>query len=315
MKWRLKSAIQRACATVPLGSEAIYYGIQRSVGSLRKPAPPWEMLSAAASMISWLRDAGLPIQSSRMMEVGTGRRVDLPLGLFLGGAESIDTFDLHRYLKLPLVQNTVRFICDDQTKMEKIFLPVTDQQAFSKRFEKICSARGTEDLIRTAGIRYHAPADATATELKAGSIDVHVSYTVFEHIPTDILRNILHEARRVLSPDGVVLHHVDPSDHFSHDDPEITRINFLKFSEAEWQRHAGNQFAYHNRLRVNDYRKIFEDCGYEILRWEELIDAPSMKLLKSGFPVDNRFKGLSAEVLCSTNFRVLARPRPATSRS
>src|ERR1700733_2254405 len=44
MNWRFKAAIQRACGALPWGGEAIYYGFQRTVGSLRQPTPPFEFL-------------------------------------------------------------------------------------------------------------------------------------------------------------------------------------------------------------------------------------------------------------------------------
>ena len=65
---------------------------------------------------------------------------------------------------------------------------------------------------------------------------------MFEHIPSPVLKAILNEANRVLAPNGVALHHIDPSDHFSHDDAAISPINFLRFSEAQWERLTGNQF-------------------------------------------------------------------------
>jgi len=45
--------------------------------------------------------------------------------------------------------------------------------------------------------------------------------------------------------------------HFQHQDNSISRINFIRFSDNEWTNIAGNQFAYCNRLRVNDYLNLF----------------------------------------------------------
>jgi SAM-dependent methyltransferase len=312
MNWRMKAAVQRACAALPIGAEPVYYGLQAAAGRLRKPAPPWErdMLRAAPSMAMWLRKAGVPLEGCRVMEVGTGRWIDLPLGLYLCGAGPIDTFDLHRYLKSSLVEQSVAALLANPDKVEALFSPAVDRSALSRRLQAIADARGAHEIMRRAGVRYHAPADASATGLTAGSIDAHVSYTVFEHIPAGALREILLEARRLLAPGGVLLHHVDPSDHCAHDDPGISPVNFLQFSEQEWRRYAGNRFAYHNRLRAVEYREIFEDCGFEILRWEEHVDRRSIDLLKSGFPLDARFRNMSPEALCCSVFRVLARPRP-----
>ena len=111
MNWKLKSAIQRACGALPWGSDGIYYGIQRVFGRLREPEPPLAMLSEAANLARWLQDAGVPVTGKRILEVGTGRRVDLPFGLFLAGAGPIYTCDRHPYLRLSLVSRSVKYMC------------------------------------------------------------------------------------------------------------------------------------------------------------------------------------------------------------
>jgi SAM-dependent methyltransferase len=285
----------------------VYYGLQRTLGSLRRPPTPLPMFQEAASLARWLCDAGLTIGAARVMEVGTGRRVDLPFGLYLAGAGPVHTFDLHRYLKPKLVEHTLAFLRANETELRSLFSPLAGERLFDERISALTTASDTEAALRAAGIRYYAPADASHTPLEAGSIDVHTSYTVFEHIPREDLRSILHEARRLLSPRGVVLHHIDLSDHFYQEDPKVSKINFLQFSDETWSRYADNQFAYHNRLRVHEFRELFEDCGYEIIRWQEYIDEKSLALLRNGFPLAARFRNLPPEVLCCDVVRVLAR--------
>ena len=50
---------------------------------------------------------------------------------------------------------------------------------------------------------------------------------------------------------------VDYSDHFSHSDQTISSINFLRYSDDEWQRYAGNRYMYMNRLRHDDVLALF----------------------------------------------------------
>jgi SAM-dependent methyltransferase len=288
----------------------MYYKLQRTFGSLSRPGPFWEMLKASADMISWLREAGIPLDNARTMEVGTGRRIDMPLGFYLCGAKSVDTYDLHSYLKSELVQQSIGILRGHPEKAIEILGGVTNPQEIAARLEKLRSANDAASAMKAAAIRYHAPTDAATTGLPASSIDVQISYTVFEHIPGPVLRKILTEARRILSPNGVVLHHVDLSDHFWHEDPSLSPIHFLQFSDKDWDHHANNQFAYHNRLRVTQYRQIFEDCGFEILRGEETVHQASLESIKNGFPLDDQFKGTAPEVLACIVFRVLASPRP-----
>ena len=70
-------------------------------------------------------------------------------------------------------------------------------------------------------------------------MDYHISTTVFEHIPRADIARILKEAKRILKKGGVAIHFIDLSDHFQHQDKSITRINFLRYSDEEWDKIGG----------------------------------------------------------------------------
>ena len=71
-------------------------------------------------------------------------------------------------------------------------------------------------------------------------MDYHVSTTVLEHIPNKNIVRILTEAKRILKNNREAVHFIDLSDHFQHQDERITRINFLQYSEREWEKISGN---------------------------------------------------------------------------
>jgi SAM-dependent methyltransferase len=151
--------------------------------------------------------------------------------------------------------------------------------------------------MRLADIQYVAPADASHLAIPSRSIDLHVSFTVLEHIPPDALASILKEARRVLAPGGLLLHIIDPSDHFSHDDGSITAVNFLQFSDREWASLAANRFMFHNRLRAYEYVELFTRAGVRIVGRREALDERSLKALQNGFSLDERFRHIDLEQL------------------
>ena len=308
MNWKLKAAVQRGCAALPWGQEDAYYLVQRVFGDVQRNPHPLSMLEECAKLVKRVHEAGLTVEGKRMMEVGTGRRLDMPIGFYLAGAASTITFDLHRYLKPALVMGGVDEIRRNRERVRGYFAPVTEPAGLDRRLEAVCSVRTFADLLALAHLDYRAPGDAAATGLPAGSIDIQTSYTVFEHIPGPVLKAILMEANRVLAPDGVALHHIDPSDHFAHADAAISRINFLQFSPQQWEKLAGNQFAYHNRLRPDGYAEIYRQCGHEILQWTPKLDARCRKLLDNGFPLDAEFRGLPLDVLSTTVLHVLSRP-------
>ena len=160
-------------------------------------------------------------------------------------------------------------------------------------------------FLNEANIIYCAPGDAADTNLPDSSIDLHFSCTVFEHIPYSVLDDIMNEAKRILKPNALSVHLIDPSDHFQHQDSTITRINFLKYSDRQWMTLAGNNFAYCNRLRYPQHQEIFYKNGFRILFEDKHLDAESHSALKAGFHVHQDFKRFSNEELSVTAYNVI----------
>ena len=294
------------CSRLPAGN-TVYYMLQRRFGSLRQTPDPGPLLRACATLVSELRAAGHEVAGARVMEVGTGRRIDIPLGFYLAGAASVITVDLNRYLRPELVMASIRVLNERLKDIAGLFESTTPREAVEQRLERLIACQSLADVFATTNISYLAPADAQRTSIASGSIDIQTSYTVFEHIPRSVLVGILKETSRLLSKRGVALHHVDLSDHFAHDDRSISYINFLQFSQGKWNRLAGNRFAYHNRLRADDYRRIYSDAGHDVLAWKESRDQRSLDLLKNGFPLDPAYQGINPQELATCVIRILSK--------
>jgi SAM-dependent methyltransferase len=308
MNWKWKAAIQNACARLPR-SDAVYYAIRWAWGDLHTKPDPMEMLAECARLCALLRDAGVKMDGARILEVGTGWRIDMPLGFYLAGAGSTLTLDLHRILKPAMVMAALERMRANRETVRGCFSPVTEAGRLERRLNALLSCTRFEEVLERTCTEYRAPADAAATGLPAGSIDIHVSYTVFEHIPAQALTSILREGARLLAAGGVALHHIDLSDHFAHADARIPPINFLQFSEPAWRRYAGNRFAYHNRLRPGAYEDIYRAGGHQVVRWIPSVDRRSLEALRNGFALDAAFRGAQPEALCTTALLVLSRPQ------
>jgi hypothetical protein len=304
LNWKIKANIQRVCAALP-ASEAIYYLMQSNLGVFRKDPDPMPNLR---EVVPILEELPFRLEGKRVMEVGTGRRVDMPVAFYLAGAASTDTVDLHRYMKPELVLGSLRNLLANREEARQLFAPFSSAARVDEKLDILAGLKTFEELSRRANIRYHAPADARKTNFAAGSIDLQFSYTVFEHIPFDVLRDILIEAGRLLQPEtGLACHHIDLSDHFVQVDGAINKVNFLRYSEREWSKYNDNQFAYHNRLRTPDYEKIYRDAGHEIVHRVDFLDEKSLRDIEGGFPLDERYKGVDPKVLATVGMRVLSR--------
>lgn len=313
MTWKTKALIQRACASLPVGSEAAYYFLQKNLGSLRFAPDPMPNLRDLADIAKDLAQAGFSIAGKRVMEVGTGRRIDMPVGLYLLGASSVETYDLHPYMKAELVEGSLAGMLRNRDEIAALLGPIAGRELVEARLATLAKVRTARELMDASSIHYHAPADAAKTGLPDGSIDLQFSFTVFEHIPGPVLSAILKEASRVLVPEtGLACHHIDPSDHFAHDDQSISFVNFLQFEEIDWAKYNDNQFAYHNRLRVDDYEKIYREAGHEAVLWRTWKNDRAMKELSEGtLPLAARYRGVAADTLGTTAVRAITKARRA----
>ena len=118
-----------------------------------------------------------------------------------------------------------------------------------------------EDILDQYNIKYIAP--CKIEDLNDKKFDICVSTTTLEHFTLDDLKNFLKDIKKNLNLNGLVSSLIDYSDHYSHTDNNINSLNFLKFDESNWKKY-NNEYLYQNRLRHQDYRKLFNDFNYKI---------------------------------------------------
>ena len=309
MNWLIKSAIQNAIALLPGSlSHRVYYAMQRRFGGLRSIAVE-DKLRQGIEIAARARANGLAVAGARVLEVGTGRRLNLPLSLWLQGAESIVTVDLNPYLRAELVHEDLRQIRDERDKVEALFGDALDRDRLQQLLA-LAEDFDLDRLLETCSIRYLSPGDAAGMDLADDSIDLHVSYEVFEHIPGPVLEAILREGSRVISTRGLLVHYIDFSDHFAHSDSSIGPINFLKFGEGSFRLLAGNRYMYMNRLRLDDFEALYARAGQQVLEQLSSPDPATAKVLaEGGLKLAPDFADKPREVLATLNAWMVSRPR------
>ena len=309
MRWKWKARLQNLIARLPSSvSYAVYYWLQRNFGGLRHPNPVSRLTAGVRTWKRIQQNGGVP-QGKVFFEVGTGRDPLVPLAFWLMGAEKTISVDLNPYLKEELILESLDYISENRSEIQQLFGDLLDQNRLDQLLEFNRTAdRSAADMLRLCRIEYQAPADAAHTDLADESIDFHTSYTVFEHIPAEILRQILEEGNRITRADGMFVHRIDYSDHFSHSDPNICSINFLQYGDAQWDKIAGNRYMYMNRLRHDDVVALFESSGQCIVDASPDIDPRAQQALQQGLlSLDDRFQSKTPDTLSITGAWMVTR--------
>jgi SAM-dependent methyltransferase len=309
MNWKMKAALQHAVSLLPReASYEVYYRLQRTLGTLRS-VNPIEGFENALRLIAAIEAAGGTLHDKVFLEVGTGRRLNVPIALWLCGAARTITVDLNPYLKPRLILEDLAFLRNHGLLVHELFGGRAESDEFRRRFALLAREGLDVAALRdVTGIEYVAPQDARRVPLADGAVDYQVSNNVLEHIQPDELRDILVEGRRVVRTDGLLVHRIDFSDHFSEVDARISTVNFLQYSEKRWRWYGGNRYNYHNRLRIDELETILADAGLAIIGAHPEIDRGAVRLLESGFALDRRFAGKPAAINATASaVMVLAR--------
>ena len=306
MKWQNKARIQRFCANMPHG-DRVYQLILKKFGNLKAtPKYLFSRIRIQKRMIQWLLEEGLSFEGKTVFEVGTGHIPIAPIGFFLSGAKSVIMVDTNVRMDLNITRDVLGLIIKHRDEIQELYKDTVSDSIFNERFAVVEKFHlQPERFLEEANISYRAPADAAHTSLPSESVDIHFSITTLEHIPPNVIGDIFSEGYRILTKEGVAVHHIDLSDHFRHQDNSITTINFLRFTEDEWNRIAGNEYSYCNRIRASDYYRIFEEKLFRTIRCEARVDNNAIEELKNGFPLDASFNKYDPEDLCTTTVNIM----------
>lgn len=309
MNWKVKALGQKAVAALPESvSYQIYDLLQKQFGKMNaQRVNPTRLLTRTSLILAQILAQNQPIVDATFLEVGTGWKLTTPMCLWLCGAKKVLTVDLNPYLRPDLVELEAEYISQNSTQVAEILADVVEPDLLLDRITQL-NARNDwscDEIFELMNIEYLAPADAAELP-DVESVDYHISHTVFEHIPEQTLLSILQEAQRLLRDGGLCVHYIDPSDHFAHRDRNISEVNFLQFSEQQWDFWANNRYAYHNRLRIDDYENLFTSAGLPVLNQVIEHDSRSLESLKNGFQLADRFVKKSKKTNAATKLLITA---------
>jgi Methyltransferase domain len=275
--WLLKATVQGAISPLP-GCDRLNYLLQKHVTGnvvLTEEGFEGKLAQCRRHILSCQASGGGDRLPSLALELGTGWYPIVPVGLVLAGVERVVTIDVSPLLDLERTQTVLElYAAQLQSGRLRSLLPEID----SERAEAVIAAaaddtaRDAGELLERLGVRVLV-GDARASGLPGGSVDLFVSNNTLEHIPPEVLRELMAEFRRLAAAGAVMDHFVDMSDHYAHFDRSITEFNYLRYSERAW-RVFNNRLQYQNRLRLSDYRHIVEAAGFAPIAEEGERGAP-----------------------------------------
>ena len=94
--------------------------------------------------------------------------------------------------------------------------------------------------------------------------DICISTNALEHFSIEDLKVFLEKIDIILKGNRLISSIIDYSDHYAHTDSRITKLNFLKFNKNSWKKY-NNKYLFQNRLRHQDYRKLFKNYNFNII--------------------------------------------------
>jgi hypothetical protein len=157
-----------------------------------------------------------------------------------------------------------------------LFNRANEQVAKILKVERRPFVKNNNDIKKNFNILYSAPTALNEIEEKNLLFDACISSTVLEHFPIKDLEETF-----------TISASIDYSDHYSHTDKKISKLNFLQFSDEIWSKY-NNSFLFQNRLRHQDYKKIFINLDYEIIDEIKGDYEKKPKLISNNFDVNNK---------------------------
>ena len=215
-----------------------------------------------------LQETGLrDFASQSVLEIGTGWDFDIAVLFRLCQFDAVTTADAFRHVRLDCA---VKALAVMETVADEIaaiaHVPVNTILSQLRGWQQ---ARSAEELADLAQIRYVAPVSPDYSEIPDRSLDICYSTAVMEHIRPHEVRQILNCTRAKLKPGGLSTHVIDLKDHFAYFQKGLPYNHFLRFTDRQWELFAGNPMTYTNRLSATQWKQLFMECGYELMRFEE----------------------------------------------
>lgn len=129
----------------------------------------------------------------------------------------------------------------------------------------ILSKSNFDEVYSLLNWRYVVEPSGTLDVFPENHFDMLYSVNVGEHIHSSIAASNVKKMFRILRPGGLSFHTIDPKDHLSYFTKNVSRKNYLRYSDRVWKLIFENEVQYFNRIQPADWMSYYEDAGFELV--------------------------------------------------
>ena len=238
INWKLKSLLYKIFSQLKLNKTFYFiqkYVTKRSNVNIKPSVRLWKLHSKNIK----------EHQIKTVLEIGAGKSLEQNIffSYFFNNSLEQTVIDIKKMIDFDLVNEASKQISE--------LLNV----------QKLKSVSSYDDLFNFYNIKYIAPYKTQNLIEEKKVFDLCVSTTTLEHFSIKDLRTLFKDLSIILKKGGYISAVIDYSDHYSHTDRNISELNFLKYSEKQWQNY-NNTYLYQNRLRHDDYVKLLNEYKF-----------------------------------------------------
>ncbi len=265
--WLLKAGGQGVVSVLPGGrtlNRWLQAGVTRSTRF--QPAEFERKLASAEKHLGHARKHGRAAGGLSCLELGTGWYPVVPVALWLGGASSVETWDIDGHVSAERIRTVfAAFVERWRSNRLADLLPSLKPErlaALTAILESGPTGRASE-LLKAAGVRAFV-GDVRLRAPSAPRLDLIVSDETLEHVAPGLIDALFRKFREVAAPGAVMSHFINLQDHYASFDNALSPYHFLRYSPAGW-RLFNNRLQYQNRLRQSEYEALHAGANWRVI--------------------------------------------------
>ena len=169
-----------------------------------------------------------------------------------------------------------------------------------KKLAGVCSIASFEQLYERLNLNYVINPVGDLGEFKDNQYDCVFSMHVLEHVPRQTAAGTSpREIYRLLKPGGFSIHQIGIDDHLAHYDTSVSKKNYLRYSDRNWNLMFENKVQYINRIQQFEWLDFFQKSGFRLC--ERIVEQVDLQ----GLDIAPQYKNRELDDLSCTTLTIV----------